>query len=298
MKEFCGIHYYATDDLLNHPCFLLARSAYIDAIMAMYESKPPMIELMSEGGRILVFGITMCLWGAYRDSEPDTWPTVARLKAALALFPVVSPRQIDNILARLVQTGYVTLAPAPRDARLRLVLPTEQMIAHDREWLRAHYLPHACLFGEAAYALPLARDPDFQREQHAAAISTFAAAADNVVQNNAAILQFLTRSAGLLVLMKLIQQMRGAEAGETALSYSDIGLRFGVSRTHVRNMLADAAREGHVMLDPPGRVRLMPSLLAAFDFHLANGMSLHDLGHNVAVARLQQHSERVSAAAG
>jgi len=51
------------------------------------------------------------------------------------------------------------------------------------------------------------------------------------------------------------------------LSYTDLGARFGVSRTHVRTLLQDAEQAGLVSL--PGRggrfVELKPAILQAFD---------------------------------
>lgn len=138
MEQYAGVSFYSAADILAHPQFPTARAGYVDAVMALYESKPNTIELMLDASRILVFGVTMCLWGAYCEDLRDTWPTVSRLKSVVALFRIASPRQIDHILARLVQTGYVTIAPAVSDGRLRLVLPTPQMIAHDQDWLRAH----------------------------------------------------------------------------------------------------------------------------------------------------------------
>lgn len=141
------------------------------------------------------------------------------------------------------------------------------------------------MFGEAAYALPLARDPAYQRQQHAASTATFAVAANEVVLPNRPVLLFLGRSAGMLILMKLVQRLHGGREGRT-LSYTDIGTRFGVSRTHVRDLLAAAARDGGVTLEGRGQLRLMPQLLAAFDRNVADGMSMHDLAHRVAMAKL------------
>lgn len=286
MVEAAHVPFAMPGTILAHPRFPEARAAYIDAVMELYEGNPAGVELMLDAGRILVFGIVMCLWGACRDEDRETWPTVTRVKAALALFGLVRSRQIDALLGRLEQIGYIAFRRAPLDGRVRLVGPTERMIAHDRDWLRAHYLAHARLFGETAYALPLARDARYQRAVRAAAVPTFSAAAGNVVERNLPILQFLQRSAGLLVLMKLIRQVEDPDDARVTLSYSDIGARFAVSRTHVRDLLEAAAAEGHVVLEERGAVRLSRSLIDAFDLHLANGMSLQDFAHVAAVAQI------------
>jgi hypothetical protein len=289
LSDSDGLFFRSAEEILAHPRFPGARLAYIDAVMALYESHPAVIELMLDAGRILVFGIIMSLWGAFVEPDPETWPTVTRVKLALAPYRVASARQIDHIIARLVQIGYVTLARAPRDSRLRLVLPTEQMIVHDRDWLRAHYVPLAHIFGDPAYRLALARDPDFQRQQHAAAVETLNLVANRVVRPNIPILQFMTRSAGMLILMKLIRRSEGM-SGPVAFP-TDIGANFGVSRTHVRDLLAAAAQDGYLTLEAGGRVRLHPPLVSAFDRIVADGMSMHDREHRVAMMRLGQAPE-------
>jgi hypothetical protein len=86
----------------------------------------------------------------------------------------------------------------------------------------------------------------------------------------------MNRDAGVLVLIKLIQ-MSAADSAKS-LSYSDIGVRFGISRTHVRTRLQDAAQHGDVSLSGRGGhlVELRPSILHAFDRFVAAAMSGHD----------------------
>ncbi|MGH6715235.1 MAG: hypothetical protein ACREDC_03485, partial [Bradyrhizobium sp.] len=72
------------------------------------------------------------------------------------------------------------------------------------------------------------------------------------------------------------------------LSYSDIGDRFGVSRTHVRKLLQDAERASLVQLSGQGErlVALKPAMLSAFDRFVAEGMSGHDLLFGIALSRM------------
>ena len=54
---------------------------------------------------------------------------------------------------------------------------------------------------------------------------------------------FMNREAGVMVLIKLMQ-MAGPRGDAAPFSYSDIGVRFGVSRTHVRKLLKEAEAKG------------------------------------------------------
>jgi hypothetical protein len=110
---------------------------------------------------------------------------------------------------------------------------------------------------------------------------------------NPAVMRFMNRDSGVLVLIKLIQ-MQAADDGK-GVTYQDIGPRFGVSRTHVRLLLEDAAQHGDVSLSGRTRrlVELQPSILQAFDRFLAEAMSGHDLLYRLTLERMKKE-ERTS----
>lgn len=278
----------ATPDLiLGHPCFGAARDGYIDAVMALYEGRPPLLELMRDGGRIFVYGVIMALWGGYRAAAPATWPSIRRLKAEVGRFGIASPRQIDLILARFIQAGHFQISPAPDDGRLRLVLPTAALVEHDRAFIRAHYVPLATLFGPQAYALPLARDIAFLKAARAGWLATLGVMADEVIRPNRPVLRFYAASAGMLLLMRLARVQHLAGDDPIAIDHTDIGRRFAVSRTHVRTLLQAAAADGHVVLVAPGRIRLAPALLASLDRNIAERLSLLDRSRALATRQVR-----------
>ena len=90
----------------------------------------------------------------------------------------------------------------------------------------------------------------------------------------------------MMILMKLVQRVdeaRGVPA--RPISFAEIGDSFGVSRTHVRKLLQQAAAAELINLS--GRtVVLTPSLLAAFDRVTADTLAGQDLMHRVAMQRL------------
>jgi hypothetical protein len=107
--------------------------------------------------------------------------------------------------------------------------------------------------------------------------------------SNQAMMLFLSRDAGILILMKLFQMAGvGNARAQQGISYADIGLRFGVSRTHVRKTLQDAERAGLVRLSGRGGrfVELMPSVRQAFARFVADSMSGHDLLFQIAMEQM------------
>jgi hypothetical protein len=275
-----------TDMILRHPRFVAARDGYIDTLMSLHELRPTPLELMRDGGRIVVYGVIMALWGGYREAVPETWPSVRRLKSEVARFALASPRQIDLVLARFVQAGYLHVRAAPGDARWRLVLPTPGLIEHDRAFIRAHYTPLATMFGEEPYALPLAGDLAFLMAARAAWLATLGAMAEEVIRPNRPVLRFYAASGGMLMLMKLARLQSLAGGAAFTIDQTDLGRRFGVSRTHVRTLLQSAAADGHIVLEGPGRLRLAPALLDSLDLNIAERLSLLDRSRHRAMREL------------
>lgn len=229
----------------------------------------------------------MALWGAYREDVPASWPTITRLKKTVGRFQVASPRQIDAIIARFVNVGYLRVIPAPEDMRRRLILPTQTLIEHDRAFIRAHYLPLSILFGKDAYALPLSGDMAFLKAARGAWIASLDFMAEDIILSNRPILRFYVASAGMLMLMKLIRLQDDSPVGWVAVDYSDFGRRFAVSRTHVRTLFGTAAADGNVQIGPSGSICARPALRAAFDLNIAERLSLLDRARGTAMERLQ-----------
>jgi DNA-binding MarR family transcriptional regulator len=214
-----------------------------------------------------------------------TWPTPRRLKDELKTFGLASERRIDALVARFIQLGYVESHPSEQDGRVRILSPTAKMMSLDREWLVYHYVPLHVMFPDPGYPEPMAEDPAFQRAQRLIA-ADFSAKGAEILAGNPAVMRFMNRDAGVLVLIKLIQM--STEGGAQGRSYSDIGARFGVSRTHVRMLLEDAAQHGDVSLSGRGGhlVELKPSIVHAFDRFVADAMSGHDMLYMLARERM------------
>lgn len=176
-----------------------------------------------------------------------------RLKEELTIFGLASPRRIDALVARLMHLGYLESRPAEHDGRMRILTPTVKMMSLDREWLAYHYVRLQVMFPDS-YAEPMARDAAFQRAQRLVALD-FSTKGAEIMANNPSVMRFMGRDSGMLVLIKLVQMSAAADEAE-GLSYTDIGTRFGVSRTHVRTLLEEAAQHGGQPLRPrrtPGR---------------------------------------------
>jgi hypothetical protein len=281
---------HTPEAILAHPRFAAARAAFLDAVLALHEGDQFSSRLLAETMRQITFNLIVTLHLRHDASDRSTWPTPRRLKDELRPFGLASDRRIDALVSRLVQRGYVESRLSEEDGRVRLLTPTGKMMSLDREWLYYHHVPLRELFPDS-YAEPMARDPAFQRAQRLAALD-FSAKAAEIMARNPAVIRFMGRDSGILVLIKLIQMQMSAADSEKGLSYSDIGARFGISRTHVRGLLEEAAQHGDVSLSGRGGrlVALQPSMLQAFDRFLADAMSGHDLLYKVARERMAREA--------
>jgi DNA-binding MarR family transcriptional regulator len=276
--------FHSTEEILAHPRFPLARDEFVSAILTLYEHKPLLNRLLLEASRTVLVIIIMCLYARYKEDDRATWPTLRLVADAMAEHRLASASRVHDLVSRLVQIGYLEQRAAPLDGRVRILIPTRKLIAQDQDFLASHYLPLQILFPDPGYGPIMTRDPAFQLKQRRVSRDLFALGAE-ILAGNPDMMLFQRRDAGIMVLIKMIQ-MAGRESTEPLeVSYSDLGKRFGVSRTHVSNLLLEVEQAGLVRLGK-GRnrfVEMTPQLLQAFDQLVADSMSGHDLCYRLAL---------------
>jgi len=277
--------FHSTEEILAHPRFPVARDEFVKAMLALYEHKPVLNRLLLEASRTVLGIAVMCLYARYDEADRATWPTLRLVADSMAVHGLGSASRIQDLVSRLVKAGYLERRAAPGDRRVHILTPTTKMIAQDQDFLVSHYLPLQILFPDPGYAPIMNRDPAFQLKQRLVSRDLFALGAQ-ILAGNPIMMLFQGRDAGVMILIKMIQ-MAGRQGGAEPLevSYSDLGDRFGVSRTHVRKLLTEAEQMKLVRLTKAGGqfVDLMPPLLQAFDRLVADAMSGHDLCYQLAL---------------
>jgi hypothetical protein len=231
--------------------------------------------------------VIMCLYARYDAADRATWPTLRLVADSMAEHRLASPSRVQDLVSRLVKAGYVQARPAPADRRVRILAPTKKMIAQDQDFLVSHHTPLQILFPDPGYEQIMTRDPAFQLKQRLVSRDLFALGA-KILASNPIMMLFQGRDAGVMILIKMIDLAKvqgsaqgGAQGGAVPLevSYSDLGGRFGVSRTHVRKLLEAAEELDLVRLTRAAGqfVELKPKVLQAFDRLVADAMSGFDL---------------------
>jgi hypothetical protein len=291
-----GVPHLTIDEIVGHPRMAAARQLYVDRFLAIYGDNPFMARLLIETGRFLVFLVAVVLAAGHDPERRETWFTVGRLKREMAAFGLASERQIDHLIGRLCNVGFMTAEAAEADRRVRILKPTEAMLAHDSAWLAAHYAPLTVASRFADYAPVIREDPAYQLAQRRVAIA-FLPFSGKLLASMPDLMLFFNHAAGHVVSASLIQAAMAAHDLRAAVPYADVGERFGVSRTHVRKIVEEAQSAGLVRLHGRGghRVEILPRFWASYDHGLAVGMFIHDTMHAVTIGR-QAGSMRRSAA--
>ena len=275
----------SSEEVLAHPRFAFARDEFVKAILALYEHKPFLNRLLLEASRTVLVNIIMCVHARYDETDRATWPTLRLVADSMAVHQLASASRVHDLVARFVKAGYLEQRQAPQDRRVRILTPTAKMIAQDQDFLVSHHLPLQILFPDPGYAPIMTRDVAFQLKQRLVSRDLFALGAQ-ILAGNPVVMLFQGRDAGIMILIKMIQMSGGLRGAEPLqISYSDLGGRFGVSRTHVRDLLEEAEQMGLVRLTKrSGRfVELLPPVLQAFDRFIADAMSGFDLCYQLAL---------------
>jgi hypothetical protein len=261
------------EEILSHPRFAAARTAYIRGLFALYENNQFMSRLLIEATRSVVFFTALVIYADYDPIDRSTWPTIGLLKQTIQPYGLSTARRVDGLVAQFVDAGYLTLAMTAADRRVRILTPTKKMIDHDLEWLAVHYRPLRVMFPETGYDPPMRHDPTFQKALRKIC-REFAAYAAQLMAANPSVMFFMERDAGTMILLKLLD--RSEAEGAAQVSFSDLADRFGVSRTHIRNTINEAEKRSLLQCTQRA-ITLAPSLVAAYDRFLADTMSGHDI---------------------
>lgn len=281
-----GTPHLSYDEIVRHPRMAEARKLYVSHFLALYDRDAFMARLLIETGRFLVYHVAVILGAAQDSTRRETWLTVGRLKKAMAMFGAATDRHIDEIVGRLCAVGFLISETAEQDRRVRILKPTEKMLAHDRAWLAAHYAPLTVVSRFGDYDPVMRGDAAYQVGNRKVAVD-FLPFSGRLLAVAPELLLFFKHAGGHMVSASLLHAAMATADSHASLSYADIGERFGISRTHVRGIIVEAQEAGLVRLGGRGgdRVEVLPRLLQSYDRGLAAGMLSHDMVHALTTNR-------------
>lgn len=284
------------EDIVNHPRLPEARRAYLAAFTELYGGDPFMVRLLLDAGRFFVFHSAAVLEAAQDPARRETWFTVSALKQQLAMFGHASSRQVDHLVARLCEVGFMEQSRAPSDGRVRLLATTDKLRAHHAEWLRVHCVPLATIYPDHDYGPVLARDRLYH-VLHCRESLPFHPAAARMMMTLPDTLLYFAHAAGPLIQNAVLKAAMDSGDPAAAIPYMEVADRFGVSRTHIRNLMESAQAAGLVRIIGRGgrNIEILPRQWTSYDRGLAVGMYLHDAVTLVVMPEwTKRQSERVA----
>lgn len=286
MSEFA---FLSPGDVRRHPRFRDAFDGLIDGLAALYGDDVFLVRRLVEYERAIAFMLAIALDASHDPQQPETWPTVARLRQMLATMQIFSTRRIDDLVSSMCEDGLFTVERATTDRRVRLLKPSERALELDRAWLATFHAPLAMLAPSRATDLALAHDPAYQRAYRVAGIQT-TPIASRIVNANDTADYFIKATAGTRIFALLLQSIRGRQDHRTDPGfYSQAAAPSAVSRVHIRNVLNGAADIGLVVLSsPPGQyVQATPKLIEEAERFVAESLSATDLVATYAIRSMR-----------
>jgi hypothetical protein len=128
--------YHSSEEILAHPRFATARTAFVEAVLGLHEGDAFRNRLLVEAGRQVIFNMIVSLHFRYDEADRTTWPTMRLVKEEMKPFGLLmSPRRIEELVARLIHFGLLEARPSPHDGRVRILTPTAKMMSLDQDWL-------------------------------------------------------------------------------------------------------------------------------------------------------------------
>jgi DNA-binding MarR family transcriptional regulator len=257
------------DEILRHPRYAEARRAHVDALIRFVDGDRFATRLMLDAATMSLRALIVAYHAAHRDADRSTWATLGHIQKVMSQRGLASPRRIDDLLARFRQIGYVESVPAPADSRVRVLKPTEVLVLHDRAHLAANHRFLHVLYPDRGYDWPTRSDA---ASIHLAIRRTGQRSLERVMAfvRHQAFMKLLSHDAGYLAFLIVAQSELSNDP--QSLSFTAIGDRLGVSRTHVRNLFMEAEKAGFVRRGPQRKrpVEILPSLWQAYDVFLAD----------------------------
>jgi hypothetical protein len=255
--------------LRAHPRFPEAAKYIAEALTEIYEGNRIMNTMLNERARGQIGYLILMMQWASSSQHAAQGVTMARMKAACTRMNYCSPNRVESIMAVMRLFGYIRLETDPYDHRVKVIVPTEKLIGNYVERWRRHFHAMTLIMPEGETGLAALKHEHFAgafvRE-----ISREYSAGLRVANASREIDTFLDRNCGMMILLFLVSKGVPDETITGALratvSISGLARRFGVSRPHVRKLLADAEAEGLVG-DATGEtpIRLLPRAIEGFE---------------------------------
>lgn len=243
----------------RHPAFPRAMRRYTDTALDTFEGHARESKLVCQTARYVTLFFIL-----YLDGRADraSGATLARLQQLVATGPFASASWVKLTVQTFARTGMIEYLPPGPDRRVRRFRATRHLVETGERALTA--MLDALSFVQPLPVPPavFARQPGTVESFASVTVEVYLRHGFVVLQPYPEVAALLGRDFGHLIFTHLIRTMETDESGGAVAQApsGELAERFGVSRAHVRNLLALGAEMGLLTVGARGgrRVRLEP----------------------------------------
>jgi DNA-binding MarR family transcriptional regulator len=210
--------------------------------------------ITNDRGRIQVAHAALYLHYTRDPNDPASGLTPSRLKAFCAQHRMCSPGRTAAMLAVMQMSGHVVDAPAPKDRRIRLLMPTPKLVdTFLSRWI-SYFDALAEMMPETAGIARAARESEvFLQAYLRHIVESYIAGYRLMNHVPPQLTVFADANAGVLIFLSLFAAAGkdGPPSGgqHVQIAISELARRFAVSRAHVKQVLKNAQEKGLLVPD-------------------------------------------------
>ncbi|HEY8950404.1 MAG TPA: hypothetical protein VIM56_16075 [Rhizomicrobium sp.] len=209
--------------------------------------------ITNDRGRMQVSHAVFYLHYTRDPNDPASGLTSSRLKAFCAQHRMCSPGRTGAMLAVMQMSGHVVEAPAVKDRRLRLLMPSAKLLdTFLMRWM-AYFDALAEMMPETAGIAHAARTNDAFVPAYVRHVVEYYMAGHKLMDHVRQLDVFADANAGMLIFLSLFATAGADEPPHDAqyvqMPISELARRFGVSRAHVKQILRGAQEQGLLIAD-------------------------------------------------
>ncbi|MGO4831921.1 hypothetical protein AB4144_06425 [Rhizobiaceae sp. 2RAB30] len=232
--------------LTAHPRFDEAIRFMAGGTVQLHRGNRLLNTLVNDRGRFVIGYLAVYLHHC-GDDRHGPGLTMSRMRAICVEQKLCSGNRAEAVMALMRLFGYLSGEPASADRRMRLLVPTDRLVASLRERWTNQFEAMRRVLPEGDRALAALDRPEFMpafvRQLAVPYLAGF-----RFMDQVPDLGLFMERNAGLVILfdLALAGPQGGAfpPTGPIPVSISALAGRFGVSRSHVRKLLRDAGDLG------------------------------------------------------
>lgn len=276
---FPAPRYDVTPDLLaraadfeRHPQFYRAMASFSLMAIRLYQGPGVARFLVNETARTLIANLCI-VFDTLSEDDPSLSLTVSRIQDACERLGVASRGRVYAFLKMMELGNYIQTQPGA-DRRTRRLVPSPQFVEHLDTIVKAMLEGADIVLADpicaARYTDPAVR----RRFIQAAGLDILAGFAPwNHYED---MRPFTARDGGFHIISVILQQAGAfdhdiAGGKHVSVSLADLARRHNLSRSHLRQLLADAEAHGLIILENPAtyNIVLTPRLIAVYRAHVA-----------------------------